>query len=708
MVILIFILDRTDTISARRLQLNPFRRRPHWAELPLLTRYYGGLRSLVPRYQNVPEYPSPRGDDSPSTDNANPPHVRRDGLLVSSGPFSPYPDYASAEYSSEYSTVEDCFTNTSLNASIPSVRAYEGVPQGFPDAAMGSYEVLGLRDDICFERFGRLGPYGLGYSIRDGGTGAGLHGDRDGFEDVWGDNAPVDFKTVKWAQLQERCLALNAHRFHADEETTTEARDARMERGSSRRERSRTTNRAASGNAAKTSIRQSSQESNETYGVLSRKPLARTAFLIRTWNTYSYGQEDILFLRSLITELSLLSGGEYTIHMLVHVKDDDLQIWSDQETYQRVLRESLPEEFWGLGTLWTERQMKLFYGGLEPTVALHYPVYDVFRSTFLPVQWFALRHPEYDYFWHWEMDARYTGHYYNLVDKVTKWAKKQPRKGLWERNGRYYVPSVHGSWEDFKQMVRVQTEMGARSAGRNGRFRLSNKGDRPIWGPERPLPKSDQSPPELDYIPATTYEKDKDQLGVGEEADLISLNPVFDPDGTDWALKNDVTGYNMSQGLPPRRASIVTVSRLSRRLLRTMHYEVAMKRHLMFSEMWPASCALHHGYKAVYAPHPMYLDRNWPTALVDTTFNGGRNGAVGGARTSVFGAREHNFKGTTWFYNAAFPNILWRRWLGLRVGDEGGEEFELTQEGRMCLPGVLLHPVKEVNLTIEGSEGNSH
>ena len=33
---------------------------------------------------------------------------------------------------------------------------------------------------------------------------------------------------------------------------------------------------------------------------------------------------------------------------------------------------------------------------------------------------------------------------------------------------------------------------------------------------------------------------------------------------------------------------------------------------------------------------------------------GGKNGASGGARTSVYGEREHNFKGTTWFYDARF------------------------------------------------------
>jgi len=204
---------------------------------------------------------------------------------------------------------------------------------------------------------------------------------------------------------------------------------------------------------------------------------------------------------------------------------------------------------------------------------------------------------------------------------------------------------------------------------------------------------------------------------VGEEADLITFNPLFDPDGTTWFLANDITGYNATDGLPPRRAAIVTSSRMSRRLLTTMHRETAFKKHHAFSEMWAPTAALHHGYKAVYVPHPMYVDREWPTDYLASVLNAGRNGATGGARTSVFGEREHNLLGMTWYYNAGFAPNLWKRWLGFKVNNEGGEEFETIAdegrsgkginqmrggEGRMCLPPMLIHPVKEVELSVEG------
>jgi hypothetical protein len=561
---------------------------------------------------------------------------------------------------------------------------------------MGSNEEIGIQDDVCFDRFGRLGPYGLGYSVRKGGIGAGLEGHREGAEYVWDESPPVDFGKVDWAAAQSRCLANNSHRF----------RDTPQPRS----------NRFLS---MPVGVRDISNNSLETDQKQQGKPhvgterLPRTAVIIRTWQGFHYSPEDILYLRSLVSELSLLSGGEYTFHFLVHVKDENLQIWSDDETYERVLKDALPEEFRGMGTLWSERQMALMYPGLEETWARGLPIHGVYRSTHMPLQYFAQQHPEYDYFWNWEMDARYTGHWYHFFDKVVSWARAQPRKGLWERNARFYVPSVHGTWEDFRQMVRVQTEIGTNSPNNlwsgpkpgqdqspGNKGGLHHQGDKQIWGPERP-DERDILEVEEEGIPPTTTDKDRYDWGVGEEADLIVFNPLYDPEGTTWLLRDDVTGYNKENGMPPRRAAIITASRLSRKLLNTMHKEMIHKRHSMFSEMWPATTALHHGFKAVYVPHSVYIDRRWPTNYLESVFNAGRNGASGGARTSVFGDREHNFKGTTWFYSSGFSPNLWKRWLGYKVDNDGGELAEVSGEGRMCLPPMLLHPVKDVDMIID-------
>lgn len=693
-VILILALIRMSWASSKRLESGVLLGRPPpapWESFPFLKGYFGGIRSLVPRGQNDPEYPRDNNEVESSTAGSTETNAtqakRQAGLVQSSRPFDPRQASRSHEQTSNFGPIKECFLDAKGTVRVPALQSYLGVPQGFPDGVMGSNELLGIRNDVCFDRFGRLGPYGYGYSERMGGSGAGTSGEREGSHLVWQETEEVDFRDVQWAEVQERCITANGERLG--------------QRPTPKEDAFRSMNR-----------KRDLEPSNSTIAADAKNVTAirRTAVVIRTWWDYEYGVEDILYLRSLVSELALLSGGEYTVHFLIHVKDDNAQIWADEDTRQRVLHDALPPEFRGMGTLWSERQMGLIYGGLAESFYRDLPVHGVYRSSFMPMQYFAHQHPEYDYFWNWEMDTRYTGHWYHLFDSIRNWSKDQPRKGLWERNGRFYVPSVHGSWDDFKQMVRVQTEMGTTtgnniwSGPKTGKSRFPGDGqgnsDKPIWGPEKST--DDDLETQDDVLPPTNYEKDKYEWGVGEEADLITFNPLFDPDGTTWLLANDVTGYNTTSGLPPRRVAVITASRLSRRLLETMHRETALKRHTMFSEMWPASVALQHGLKAVYAPHAEYIDRRWPTAYLASVMNGGRNGASGGARTSVFGDREHNFRGTTWYYNAGFAPNLWRRWLGFRVDNDGGEEFELAGDGRMCLPPMLLHPVKGVDLIIDG------
>ncbi|KAL9097967.1 MAG: hypothetical protein Q9163_006277 [Psora crenata] len=702
LIIFILSLIRASQVSSRQLELGlvdkaaPSKPKP-WEAFPFLERYFGGLRTLIPKSDNVPEYPSDREPVAAASDATN--STKPEGF-----PFNPYPSDAG---------IEECFLDTSNTIRIPRVNYYSGVPQGMPDPVIGAHDVLGLRDDICFDRYGRLGPYGYGYSIKRGGTGAGMSGEREGAEEMWirqGNIREVDYTNVRWAPAQLACLEKNKHRF-----LPAEALDERHqslftkmgntvvqhkvdEIGSERKD-----NTTRSFNATK---------KVEPAQITAGTPLIPlTAIVIRTWWNHQYSVEEIIYLRSMIAELSILSGGEYTVHFLIHVKDDNVPIWAEKQIYDRVLENSLPEEFRGMGTLWSERQMSLIYGGLEESFFRELPVHGVYRGLYMALQYFSNQHPEYEYLWNWELDVRYTGQWYHLFDRVRQWTKNQPRKGLWERNGRFYVPSVHGSWEDFKQMVRVQSEMGTGSPNniwssmRVGAVDVpgspQGKSEKPIWGPESPLDMLDAQD---DPIPPTSAEKDQYEWGMGEEADLITFSPLFDPDGTTWFYAEDMTGYNTTQGLPPRRASIGASSRLSRRLLQTMHRETILARHDMFSEMWPASIALHHGLKAVFAPHPVYIDRRWPTGYLAGVMNGGRNGASGAARTSVYGGREHNFKGQTWFYDAGFSPNLWRRWLGYKVDNDGGEQEEIAQEGRMCLPAMLLHPIKEVNMLVEGGK----
>lgn len=713
LVIFVLSLVRASWASSRQLEMGPVNKQPSqpplWEEFPFLKRYFGGLRELVPRNENVPEYPTDLELEPAARNDSL--QARTEDIFPKSIAFNPYPDYQSIAYLSEFAKKHECYIDPDSHIRVPQVHHYSGIPLGQPDAIMGSHDVLGLRNDICFERFGRLGPYGYGYSIKRGGTGAGMNGEREGADDMWkvpGNPPEVDYSKVRWADAQQVCAHRNRLRFASTANMTV--RHVGMFQNVEH-EGTHTTSEHSAVNKRNNVTISANESTTEHPGKEDTKLIPRTAIVIRTWWDHEYSVEDIIYLRSMIAELSLLSGGEYTVHFLVHVKDDNVPIWAEKKIYDRVLENALPEELRGMGSLWSERQMGLIYGGLEESFFRELPVHGVYRSQYMALQYFSHQHPEYDYVWNWEMDVRYTGQWYHLFNRVQQWTRDQPRKGLWERNGRFYVPSVHGTWEDFKQMIRVQTDMGTDSPNnmwsglKAGAADIpgspQGKSDTPIWGPEGP---EDMLKVEDDSTPPTTYEKDKYSWGVGEEADFITFSPLFDPDGTTWFYVEDVTGYNTTEGLPPRRATIGTSSRLSRRLLQTMHRETVLERHHMFTEMWPASVALHHGYKAVYAPHPVYIDRKWPPQYLAGVMNGGRNGASGGARTSVYGGREHNFKGTTWFYDAGFSPNLWRRWLGYKVDNDGGEQEELAGEGRMCLPGMLLHPVKGVNMVVEGGK----
>ncbi|KAF2759752.1 hypothetical protein EJ05DRAFT_437211 [Pseudovirgaria hyperparasitica] len=723
-ILFIITLTKLGAASSRAVSLGLSKPKPQpivWEAFPFLKRYHGGIRTLVQRSENEPEYPG-EGKNIPDVYAGKKRIEQRDNVEDKTwdftkygSKFNPYPDYSSDAYVAEWGPVKQCYLDAENTVKIPQLYAYSGVVKGTPDNVIGSYDVLGLNKDVCFERYGRLGPYGYGYSKKLGGSGSGMAGDREGIEEVWKQDSEVDYRNIDWADVQDRCLAANRNRF-AEMSQSKNHFYYNMGSGGPHRETMGKETGEQTVEEIKTQKTHASEENVEKR-LAKNKKITRNAVIIRTWWDYNYDDEDIWYLRAVISELAIQTGGEYTVHFLVHVKDDNLPIWSDDQTYQRVLNESLPEEFRGMGTLWTERQMGLLYGGLAESFYRDLPVHGVYRSTFMPFQYFAHQHPEYDFFWQWEMDLRYTGHFYHLLDKVGAWARQQPRKLLWERSSRFYVPSEHGSWDDFNTLVKYQTEHGTGSKGNMyqklreyhpnlpANAQAPGKAEDPIWGPLPPLDDELETDNDVNPPEGVTFKSDKYEWGVGEDADLITFNPIFDPDGTNWILADDVTGYNTTRGMPPRRTAIITFGRLSKRLLNTMHRESSLKRHTMFSEMWPASTALHHGLKAVYAPHPVYIDRRWPTDYLAAIFNGGRNGAAGGARLSVFSdERQHNFRGTTWYYDAGFAPNLWKRWMGYKVDNDGGEQEELEGEGRMCLPAMLVHPVKQVDLVFEESD----
>ncbi|RYP92104.1 hypothetical protein DL770_001765 [Monosporascus sp. CRB-9-2] len=598
----------------------------HWQRFPRLNGFYNGVRSLVNYTDWVPEQQA--ATDAKFSITKLPP--------VEPVVVDPYPQYDSPDYLKGHHPVKQCFIDEDEKVPAPDIFAYPGIPANMSAPYWGSYDILNMAPDRCFERFGRLGPYGYSYNPSEGGLGLANYTEHAGADEIQDMFEKVDYRNVNWGKAQQRCFEKNRERFEPSSTSTGD-------------------------------------------GAGPKKRVPRTAYVLRTWTGYEYSDIQLLSLRAMINELSLKSGGEYDVHFLVHVKNDSIPIWASEEVYNETLQESVPSEFWDMSTLWSEEQMRTYYPGPFPDEEnLHNhaeaDVYGVYRSAHFALQWFAQHHPEYDFFWNWEMDVRYLGHYYEFHNGVSEWAAAQPRKLLWERSARFWIPSLHGTYSAFSEFVANETR---------------DKNQKPIWGPmefetgERGM----LAAPEFNK-PPTTFDKDNYEWGVGEEADLLTFNPIFDPTKTNWVFRDDVSGYNVTKP-PPRRAALVTIGRLSKRLLQTMHEETSKMRRTMFPEMWPSSVALHHGFKAAYVPHPVYFEHKWPLDTMNQIFN-----YPTAPHESPFGWGEHNFQGASFYYDSGLSGVLWRRWLGSKENGMGGKRFEEKHSGRMCLRGILHHPIK--------------
>ena len=94
----------------------------------------------------------------------------------------PYPDYDSEEYLKDHHPVAPCFLDEDEKIPAPDVFAYPGIPANMSAPYWGSYELLNIAPDQCFERFGRMGPYGYSYNPAEGGLGLANDSESSGAE----------------------------------------------------------------------------------------------------------------------------------------------------------------------------------------------------------------------------------------------------------------------------------------------------------------------------------------------------------------------------------------------------------------------------------------------------------------------------------------------------------------------------------------------
>lgn len=211
------------------------------------------------------------------------------------------------------------------------VQVYEGKQRGFPSPGFGSYEAMGLDGNVCADRYSRLGLYGYGDNEA-----------YDGREFKRLD--PVLWSDVDWYALQSLCFERNANRYDP------QSAEINYLRG------------LLSLELRDSPPKIQDPEDSPVAGV--KQFQYRSAVVVRAWSGMVWTEDICQYLRALIMELSLHSGGEYQVFLLVHVKDDDIPIFPDLSATSR-LKKSIPAEFQNIALFFNNKVLEAWYPKIE-------------------------------------------------------------------------------------------------------------------------------------------------------------------------------------------------------------------------------------------------------------------------------------------------------------------------------------------------------
>lgn len=366
----------------------------------------------------------------------------------------------------------------------------------------------------------------------------------------------------------------------------------------------------------------------------------RTAVVMRSYEGYAWREDDILNMRALISELSLNNPNTpYDVRILVEVKSRHLAVFTSEWDRLNVLRSSVPREFWGLVELWTEDEMCALYPGLPGKFLNKMFAQTSYRSCLMALQKFYLDHQEYDFMYNWEMDVRYIGNYLDFFEGIEEYSRNEPLHSGMDKYDTWLVRNVtisENNWRDNTSMT----------------------------------------------------------VGRGEEADLITLGPIFDPRGSGWYWEYDVQNYPPGQDTD-RRASIGTNMRMSRALLEAMNVVNAEAKKSLHCEAWPTTLVLHsqlpmshdHSFypeagfthnlplpfKGVFVPHPVYFRHVWEPEVLHNRIN----------RPDFYKKiNEKVMRDSSFYYDGAHSREVYVGW---------------KEKENVCRAPMLLHPIKRVN-----------
>ena len=286
---------------------------------------------------------------------------------------NPYPDYNSASWNNSWQgshraclgpygrMLDRHYEDTMMSG-------YHWNASGFPPPIFGSYEAWGLDRGLCADSVSRYGAYG--YKRRSDNSWYGSYGFNHTAE-------------LQWDAYNRTACSVTKTGFKPPSPRKKRALDKRWD----------------------TDIYDEFSLSDPEPGI---QP--RTAVIMRTWLSKRYTNDDLHFIRAMIMELALHSGGEYEVVLLVDCKDTELPNSMDTVAMDKFKAEHLSELAVCFNTkilqacIPKSRPMSMFVMQIHQDSASNNLISAVLQY-FHPAQRFSRLHPQQDYMWQFEIDS---------------------------------------------------------------------------------------------------------------------------------------------------------------------------------------------------------------------------------------------------------------------------------------------------------------
>lgn len=210
-----------------------------------------------------------------------------------------------------------------------------------PLTMFGSYNATGLSSDFCLDRHARYDPYGYDEGDLEG------NGGRRKISRA----SKVQWEKVDWGLLQGDCLMRNQYRY---EPLPPANRTTMLWMPSEEDIEDVDSTVVLPDDGSQKSMSYRLWKSGQNYK-------QRTAIVLRTWESNEWTVDTMQYIRSMIMELSLHSGAEYEVIIMVEIKDASARIFDSAASYQQTLTKAVPGEFKNNTVLFNRQLLEKWY-----------------------------------------------------------------------------------------------------------------------------------------------------------------------------------------------------------------------------------------------------------------------------------------------------------------------------------------------------------